>query len=132
MSHRIDELEEALWCIAQWSDAYPLDVVPEPDLEKARQLLAAGGITLDAVSASRARHVVKVLARSRRTLLVHRGIGRRNDDTGATLNGDERPRPAARAPAARRSASASIAGFALNPHSPDGSAILSAFEAVVV
>jgi hypothetical protein len=27
---RIDELEEALWCIAQWSDAYPL-------LEKARQ-----------------------------------------------------------------------------------------------
>jgi hypothetical protein len=56
---RIDELEEALWCIAQWSDAYPLDVFPEPDLEKVRQLLAAGGITLDSVSASRARHVVK-------------------------------------------------------------------------
>jgi hypothetical protein len=34
-------------------------VVPEPDLEKARQLLAAGGMTLDSVSASCARHVVK-------------------------------------------------------------------------
>ena len=105
---RIDELEEALWCIAQWSDAY---VFPEPDLEKARQLLAAGGITLDAVSASRARHVVKGVGKIAKDAL---GIGRRNDDTGATLNSDETPRPAARAPAARRSASASIAGFALN------------------
>jgi hypothetical protein len=23
---RIDELEEVLWCIVQWSDAYPLDM----------------------------------------------------------------------------------------------------------
>jgi hypothetical protein len=29
---RIDELEEVLWCIAQWIDAYPLHVFPEPDL----------------------------------------------------------------------------------------------------
>ena len=74
---RIDELEEALWCIAQWSDAYPLDVFPEPDLEKARQLLAAGGITLYLVSAFCARHVVK-------------GVGRiAKDALGASSNREE-------------------------------------------
>jgi hypothetical protein len=45
--------------IAQWSDAYPLDVFPEPNLEKARQLLEAGEMTLDSVSASCARHIVE-------------------------------------------------------------------------
>jgi hypothetical protein len=37
---RIDILAEALQRIAQWSDAYPLDVFPEPDLEQARRLHA--------------------------------------------------------------------------------------------
>jgi hypothetical protein len=60
---RIDGLEEVLWCIAQRSDAYQLDVFPEPGLEKARQLLAAGGMTLDSVSASCVRHVVKGLGK---------------------------------------------------------------------
>jgi hypothetical protein len=32
---------------------------PEPDLKKARQLLEAGGMTLDAISAHCMRHVVK-------------------------------------------------------------------------
>ena len=56
---RIEELEEALHKIAQWSDAYPLDIFPEPDLKKARALLEAGGITLDSVSAHCMRHVVE-------------------------------------------------------------------------
>jgi hypothetical protein len=56
---RIEELEEALHKIAQWSEAYPLDIFPEPDLKKARALLEAGGITLDSVSAYCMRHVVE-------------------------------------------------------------------------
>lgn len=52
-----DRYREALEQIVQWSKAYPLSVFPEPDLVKARGLLAAGGITLDAVSASCMRHV---------------------------------------------------------------------------
>lgn len=52
-------LREALEAIATWSDAYPLDVFPEPDFEKAHKLLQAGGMTLDAISASNMRHVVE-------------------------------------------------------------------------
>jgi hypothetical protein len=42
-----------------WSEAYPLTVFPEPDFIKARELLEAGGMTLDAISASSMRHVVE-------------------------------------------------------------------------
>jgi hypothetical protein len=51
-------LREALEEIIQWSKAYPLTVFPEPDLEKAHALLKAGGMTLDAISASNMRHVI--------------------------------------------------------------------------
>jgi hypothetical protein len=44
--------------IKQWLAAYPLSVFPEPDLEKAAELLKAGGQTLDAVSANMGRHVL--------------------------------------------------------------------------
>lgn len=44
--------------IRRWCDAYPLDIFPEPDLKRAASLLKAGGLTLDAVSASMARHVL--------------------------------------------------------------------------
>ena len=54
-----DRYKEALHQIMQWSKAYPLAVFPEPDFVKARELLAAGGITIDAVSASCMRHVVE-------------------------------------------------------------------------
>jgi hypothetical protein len=50
---------EALERIDQWAKAYPLDVFPEPDWKKARKLLEDGGMTLDAISASNMRHVVK-------------------------------------------------------------------------
>lgn len=55
-------LREALRKILSWSRAYPLDVFPEPDFKKARELLEAGGITIDAVSASNMRHVVGSVA----------------------------------------------------------------------
>lgn len=41
-----------------WLASYPLDIFPEPDLTKAAELLKAGGLTLDAVSANMGRHVL--------------------------------------------------------------------------
>lgn len=58
---KLDRYEYALQQIDQWIDAYPLKIFPEPDLKKARSLLEAGGMTLDAVSASNMRHVLKGL-----------------------------------------------------------------------
>lgn len=54
-----DRLREALWKIAQWAKAYPLTVFPEPDWKKVCELLEAGGMTLDRISASNMRHVVE-------------------------------------------------------------------------
>lgn len=66
---KAEPLEEALQRIDQWSEAYPLDIFPEPDLKKARELLAAGGITLDAVSAHCMRHVVNGVGKIAREAL---------------------------------------------------------------
>lgn len=63
MTDREEKLEEALQRIVQWSEAYPLDIFPEPDWKKAGELLRAGGITLDAVSAHCMRHVVEGVGR---------------------------------------------------------------------
>lgn len=43
----------------QHTEAYPLSVFPEPNFKKARELLEAGGIALDWISASNMRHVVE-------------------------------------------------------------------------
>jgi hypothetical protein len=67
---RIDELEDALHAIVRWSEAYPIDIFPEPDMKKARELLAVGGITLDAVSASCMRHVVDGVGKIARDALA--------------------------------------------------------------
>jgi hypothetical protein len=45
-----------------WESAYPLTAFPEPDLKRAAELLKAGGMTLDAISASNMRHVVSQIA----------------------------------------------------------------------
>ena len=55
---RIKRYEEALQRIVRWGEAYPLEVFPEPDFHRARELLEDGGMTLDAVSASIMRRVV--------------------------------------------------------------------------
>lgn len=55
----LEKAHEALFKIKQWSEAYPISVFPEPDFKKAAELLNAGGMTLDAISASNMRYVVK-------------------------------------------------------------------------
>ena len=84
MSDASDLLEEALQRIVQWSEAYPLDIFPEPDWKKAAALLTAGGLTLDAISASCMRHVVEgvgeiareALARAERIERVDQALAR--------------------------------------------------------
>lgn len=51
--------QDALQEIVRWCNAYPLDVFPEPDFKQVRELLAAGGISLDSVSASNMRYVLE-------------------------------------------------------------------------
>lgn len=51
-------LANKLETIRRWCDAYPVEVFPEPDMRKAHELLKAGGMTLDAVSASNMRRVL--------------------------------------------------------------------------
>lgn len=66
---RLERLEEALQRIADWADAYPLEVFPEPDLKRARQVLEAHGMTVDAISASAMRHVITRVAHIARDAL---------------------------------------------------------------
>lgn len=57
----IDTMEEALFRIASWADAYPLQVFPEPDAAyyaKADVVLRANDMTLDRLSAAAMRHVI--------------------------------------------------------------------------
>lgn len=56
---RADAAEAKLQQIKVWCDAYPLAIFPVPDFAKAHELLQAGGMTLDAISASNMRHVLK-------------------------------------------------------------------------
>jgi glutamate synthase domain-containing protein 2 len=49
--------------IQQWAAAYPVAVFPEPDFNRANELLQAGGMSIDAVSASNMRHVLSGLNR---------------------------------------------------------------------
>lgn len=55
---RIEKLESALQQIVQWSEAYPLDVFPEPDFKAVQVALLNAGLSLDCVSASNMRHVI--------------------------------------------------------------------------
>lgn len=50
---------DALEKLQQWANAYPLNVFPEPDMNKAHEVLTAAGMTLDAISASNMRHVIE-------------------------------------------------------------------------
>jgi hypothetical protein len=70
IERRAERIEEAMQQIAQWADAYPLNVFPEPDMIRAAELLRAGGITLDAVSASCMRHVIEGVGKIARDALA--------------------------------------------------------------
>ena len=63
LEQRVEGLEDVLRKIVQWSEAYPLDIFPEPDFEKARKLLKDGGMTIDGISASNMRHVITEVAK---------------------------------------------------------------------
>ena len=63
MWKEIETLRDKLHEIKHWCAAYPLDIFPEPDFKKARELLEAGGMTIDAISASNMRHVVTGIQR---------------------------------------------------------------------
>jgi len=62
-AEKIEDLEDILHRIKQWCEAYPIGIFPEPDFKRAHELLTAGGITLDAISASNMRHVVTQIAK---------------------------------------------------------------------
>jgi len=55
----LERTKEALQRIDNWAKAYPLRVFPEPDFKKVAEVLKAAGLSLDAVSASNMRHVIK-------------------------------------------------------------------------
>jgi hypothetical protein len=65
-----DELVETLQAIEGWSRAYPLAAFPEPDLKRAHQLLQAGGMTLDAISAHAMRHVITQVGKMARSAIA--------------------------------------------------------------
>lgn len=61
LRERVEKMEDALFKIKQWAEAYPLDIFHEPtkdECRRAHELLTANGMTLDSFSASMARHVV--------------------------------------------------------------------------
>lgn len=70
LQQKVETLGDGLRCIVQWSEAYPLDVFPEPDLKKAHAVLVAAGMTLDAISASNMRHVVEGVGQIAREALA--------------------------------------------------------------
>ena len=62
MEDRVELLEFALHRILTWSRAYPLPVFPACDpeyLQQANNVLKANGLSLDRISASTMRHVIK-------------------------------------------------------------------------
>lgn len=59
LERECERLNDTLDKLVQWSDAYPLTAFPEPDFTKAHKVLRENGMTLDAISASNMRHVIK-------------------------------------------------------------------------
>lgn len=91
---KIERMETALHQIDSWSRAYPLKAFPEPDMAKAAKLLKAGGMTLDAISASNMRHVVGGVGKIARRALAAEQYERRKGgiDVGKSAGGGSRPR----------------------------------------
>ena len=75
MCERCEELIEALQQIVQWADAYPTSIFREPTKEecnRAHTVLKVHGMTLDAFSASMARHCLKGVGEIARAVLAPR------------------------------------------------------------
>lgn len=72
-AERIEELEEALHQIAQWTDAYPADIFTVPDsawLKRAHEVLQADGKAIDTISAHVARHCLGGIGK-----IAHEALG---------------------------------------------------------
>jgi hypothetical protein len=58
---------ERLWkgfgLLKNWTEAYPLEVFPEPDLKLARKLLEDGGVNYSALNVYAMRHVINGVKR---------------------------------------------------------------------
>jgi len=70
LEDEVVRLRVALEEIEGWSRAYPLEVFPSPDYKRARELLEAGGMTLDAISADCMRHAVEGVGKIARRALA--------------------------------------------------------------
>lgn len=57
-AEKADEYEDCIDKISDWCRAYPLDMFPEPDIEKARRLLDAGGMLFADIYGSAGRSVL--------------------------------------------------------------------------
>ncbi len=57
----VEEITDELQKMMSWCNAYPIEVFPEPDFKKAAKVLKDNGMTLDSISASNMRHVLKGL-----------------------------------------------------------------------
>ncbi len=56
---KLEALQDKMHKIKTWIEAYPVKIFPEPDFEKAHEVLQQHGMTLDSISASNMRHVLK-------------------------------------------------------------------------
>ena len=59
---KLEQVREPFRQINDWTKAYPIDISPEPDLQKAREVLEKNGMTLDSISAHAMRYVVNGIA----------------------------------------------------------------------
>jgi len=54
----LEVLQDKMHRIKTWVEAYPLDMFPEPDFEKAARVLKENGMTLGAITTSNIRYVL--------------------------------------------------------------------------
>ena len=66
---KIERLREVLEDFVSWSEAYPTDIFSVPDYKKAHELLLAGGMTLDSISASIMRRATEMIGKRSRAAL---------------------------------------------------------------
>ena len=74
-NERIFELEDVLRQIYNWTQAYPIQLFSEPDMEKANELLRSGGIWMDQVAGHILRHTLDDIAEIAKSVLVDREKG---------------------------------------------------------
>lgn len=65
-----DRLKDCLYHIKKWTQAYPLDVFPEPDFKKANEVLKQNGMGITSISASNMRHVLRGIEK----IIVEHGL----------------------------------------------------------